>query len=88
MACLVLCRHRRNDAHMASDPHVSRALHNCRLRFVHRLYSVYGPWEKPGRLLPMVATYGLLDRLPPSLVQPGVAPDFVHVEDVMEAVFK
>jgi dolichol-phosphate mannosyltransferase len=49
-----------------------------------RLYSAYGPWEAPGRLLPTVMLKGLAGELPP-LVHPDVARDFVHVDDVTEA---
>jgi dolichol-phosphate mannosyltransferase len=49
-----------------------------------RLYSVYGPWEEPGRLLPALALAGLERRLPP-LAGPATARDFVHVDDVVEA---
>lgn len=49
-----------------------------------RLYSVYGPWEEPTRLLPTVVAEGLQGRLPP-LVGPDVARDFVCIDDVAEA---
>jgi dolichol-phosphate mannosyltransferase len=49
-----------------------------------RLYSVYGPWEDPGRLMPAVIVHGLAGRLPP-LVDPRIARDYVYVDDVSEA---
>ena len=49
-----------------------------------RLYSVYGPYEEPTRLIPTLITAGRDGRLPP-LVNPNVARDFVYVEDVSEA---
>ena len=49
-----------------------------------RLYSVYGPFEDPGRLLPRVIVAGMSGRLPP-LARPAAAHDFVHVDDVCEA---
>jgi dolichol-phosphate mannosyltransferase len=49
-----------------------------------RLYSVYGPMEDPGRLMPTLVREGLAGRLPP-LVDPNVARDFVWVEDVYDA---
>jgi nucleoside-diphosphate-sugar epimerase len=49
-----------------------------------RLYSVYGPYEQPGRLVPTLIMHGLDGRLPP-LVNPRVARDYVHVDDVCEA---
>ncbi|MDQ6911164.1 MAG: GDP-mannose 4,6-dehydratase, partial [Actinomycetota bacterium] len=49
-----------------------------------RLYSVYGPYEDPRRLMPSLITHGLRNELPP-LVDPRSAHDFVHVDDVVEA---
>lgn len=49
-----------------------------------RLYSAYGPYEDPQRLLPTLALCGLRRRLP-SLVAPATARDFVYVEDVCRA---
>lgn len=49
-----------------------------------RLYSAYGPWEEPRRLVPALVVHGLERRLPP-LVNPATARDFVYVEDVAEA---
>ena len=51
---------------------------------VLRLYSVYGPWEEPGRLVPALVAGALHGRVPP-LVDPGVARDFVFAEDVVDA---
>lgn len=51
---------------------------------VLRLYSAYGPWEEPNRLIPTLLARGLTGELPP-LVSPRVARDFVHVDDVCEA---
>ena len=49
-----------------------------------RLYSVYGPFEEPTRLLPTLVLKGLQGKLPP-LVNPDIARDFVYAEDVSEA---
>jgi nucleoside-diphosphate-sugar epimerase len=49
-----------------------------------RLYSVYGPYEEPTRLIPTLIIRGLRGELPP-LVNPNVARDYVYVEDVTEA---
>jgi nucleoside-diphosphate-sugar epimerase len=49
-----------------------------------RLYSVYGPYEEPGRLLPTLIKAGLQGQLPP-LVSPDTARDFVYIEDVLRA---
>lgn len=49
-----------------------------------RLYSVYGPFEEPTRLLPKLVAHALRGALPP-LVNPAIARDFVHVDDVVDA---
>jgi dolichol-phosphate mannosyltransferase len=51
---------------------------------VLRLYSVYGPWEEPNRLIPMLVMHGLEGRYPP-LANPTTARDYVHVDDVCDA---
>jgi UDP-glucose 4-epimerase len=49
-----------------------------------RLYSAYGPYEEPTRLIPTLVLQGLRKRLPP-LVHPDIARDFVYIDDVVEA---
>jgi nucleoside-diphosphate-sugar epimerase len=49
-----------------------------------RLYSVYGPYEDPRRLIPTLILKGLESALPP-LVHPEVARDFIFTEDVNNA---
>jgi UDP-glucose 4-epimerase len=49
-----------------------------------RLYSAYGPYEEPTRLLPTLVVRGLRGDLPP-LVNPDVARDYVDVADVVDA---
>jgi UDP-glucose 4-epimerase len=49
-----------------------------------RLYSVYGPYEDPKRLIPTLILKGLERALPP-LVHPEVARDFIFTEDVNNA---
>lgn len=49
-----------------------------------RLYSVYGPYEEPTRLVPRLITRGLRGELPP-LVSPEVARDYVYIDDVTES---
>lgn len=49
-----------------------------------RLYSVYGAWEEPTRLMPTLASHGIRGHLPP-LVSPSIARDFVHVDDAVAA---
>ncbi len=52
-----------------------------------RLYSVYGPYEEPSRLIPTLIIHGLHRRWPP-LVGPEVARDFVAVDDVCDAYLR
>ncbi len=49
-----------------------------------RLYSVYGPFEEPRRLMPAIVVAGLGKRYPP-LVDPSIARDFIYVDDAVEA---
>ena len=49
-----------------------------------RLYSVYGPFEEPSRLMPRLIVHGLSGKLPP-LVRPDIARDYVYTEDVNDA---
>lgn len=49
-----------------------------------RLYSVYGPYEEPARLIPTLIMRGLRGEWPP-LVRPETARDYVFVDDVVEA---
>jgi len=49
-----------------------------------RLYSVYGPYEEPTRLIPTLITRGLRGELPP-LVNSDIARDYVYIEDVNDA---
>jgi dolichol-phosphate mannosyltransferase len=68
------------------------ATHLCRLAAAQhgqhavtlRLYSVYGPWEEPGRLMPTLVERALDGTYPP-LVAPETARDFVWIEDVCDA---
>ncbi|MGH9551944.1 MAG: NAD-dependent epimerase/dehydratase family protein [Terriglobales bacterium] len=49
-----------------------------------RLYSCYGAYEEPRRLMPTLIMRGLEHKLPP-LVNPDVAHDFVYIDDVCDA---
>lgn len=49
-----------------------------------RLYSVYGSYEEPTRLIPSLIRCGSRGRLPP-LANPDIARDYVYVDDVSEA---
>jgi nucleoside-diphosphate-sugar epimerase len=50
-----------------------------------RLYSIYGPWEDPGRLIPALVREATRGALPP-LAGPQTARDFVYVEDCCAAL--
>lgn len=52
-----------------------------------RLYSVYGPYEDPRRLIPTLVTAGIGGQFPP-LVAPDVSRDFVAVDDAVEAFLR
>jgi dolichol-phosphate mannosyltransferase len=52
-----------------------------------RLYSVYGPYEEPRRLIPSLILHGLRGELPP-LVSPDTARDFVYADDVCDAYLR
>jgi nucleoside-diphosphate-sugar epimerase len=52
---------------------------------VLRLFSVYGPWEEPTRLIPTVIRRARAG-LPLEMVAPDVARDFVYIEDVIKAL--
>lgn len=49
-----------------------------------RLYSAFGPWEEPSRLMPTLVTRGLEGRLP-RLASRLIARDFVYIDDVVSA---
>jgi len=71
------------------------ATHYCSLmareRDIHavtvRLYSIYGPYEDPTRLIPTLLIQGLKGKLPP-LVSPETARDFVYVDDAIDAMIR
>lgn len=52
-----------------------------------RLYSAYGPWEDPNRLIPTMILSAMAGRWPP-LVSPETARDFVYVGDVVDAYIR
>ena len=49
-----------------------------------RLFSVYGPYEEPSRLVPTLIRHCLEGRTL-DMVSPDTARDFIHVDDVIEA---
>jgi dolichol-phosphate mannosyltransferase len=71
------------------------ATHLCRLASATggpqavtlRLYSIYGPWEEPGRLMPTLVRHAARGEWPP-LVGPDTARDFVWVGDACDAFIR
>ncbi|GAB3700837.1 hypothetical protein GCM10027592_28210 [Spirosoma flavus] len=49
-----------------------------------RLYSIYGGWEEPDRLIPRLVEENLKGKLPP-LVSPDISRDFVYIDDCVSA---
>ncbi len=49
-----------------------------------RIYSAYGPYEEPDRLIPVILKCGMEGKYP-SLVDPDISRDFIYVQDVVEA---
>lgn len=49
-----------------------------------RLYSIYGGWEEPDRLIPRLVEEARKGGFPP-LVSPDISRDFVYVDDCIEA---
>lgn len=52
-----------------------------------RVYSAYGPFEEPSRLIPVLVVHALERRLPP-LADPRIARDYIHVADVCDALVR
>jgi nucleoside-diphosphate-sugar epimerase len=70
----------------AAATHYCRFIaHSRRVRIpTLRLYSVFGPYEEPTRLVPTLIVRGLAGELPP-LVNPDIARDYVYEADVSDA---
>lgn len=49
-----------------------------------RLYSIYGDWEEPDRLIPRLIENIRKGKLP-NLVSPDVSRDFIYIEDAVES---
>jgi nucleoside-diphosphate-sugar epimerase len=54
---------------------------------VFRLFSVYGPFEEPSRLIPRLIM-SVLDDRPIAMASPRTSRDFVYVDDVVEALLQ
>jgi len=50
-----------------------------------RLFSVYGPWDDPTKLIPRLISHACVG-LPFEMSSPSIARDFVFVEDVVDAL--
>jgi nucleoside-diphosphate-sugar epimerase len=71
----------------AAQTHLCRlAAQRGRLRtVVLRLFSVYGPWEDPARLVPTIIRRARAG-LPLDMTAPDIVRDFIYVDDVLEAM--
>ncbi|MGZ3864201.1 MAG: NAD-dependent epimerase/dehydratase family protein [Bacteroidia bacterium] len=49
-----------------------------------RLYSAYGPWEEPDRLIPVLIAKARQKKYPP-FVDPLISRDFIYVDDICSA---
>ena len=49
-----------------------------------RLYSTYGPWEEPDRLIPTLISSARNKKYPP-LVEPEISRDFIYISDICSA---
>ncbi len=57
-----------------------------KLPVVHlRLYSVYGPWEEPDRLIPVLLQKAKEKKFPP-FVDAEISRDFIFIDDVIGAM--
>lgn len=57
-----------------------------KLPVVHlRLYSIYGPWEEPKRLMPTLIQYVKQQQFP-KFVAADISRDFVYIDDCIEAL--
>jgi dolichol-phosphate mannosyltransferase len=56
-----------------------------KLPVVHlRLYSAFGPWEEPDRLMPVLLAHARHGKLP-HLVNPDISRDFIFITDICSA---
>lgn len=55
--------------------------------FTLRLFSPYGPWDDPQRLIPYVIK-SLLRGEPPKLSTPKSVRDFIYIDDVLDVFLK
>ncbi len=59
---------------------ILKEMNVCNVRY----YSIYGPYEEPDRLIPMIISKGFNKEYPP-LVQPDISRDFVFIDDAVYA---
>lgn len=50
-----------------------------------RLYSAYGPYEEPQRLIPQLIVNGVQGSLPP-LASPDTVRNYIYIDDVVKAI--
>jgi UDP-glucose 4-epimerase len=72
----------------AATHYCQHAARSCDVNAVTvRLYSIYGPYEEPTRLIPTLVLHGLRGTLPP-LASPATVRDFVYVDDAVEGLLR
>lgn len=49
-----------------------------------RLYSIYGPWEEPDRLMPKMVESGIQNKFP-DIADSSTTRDFIYIDDCVEA---
>lgn len=65
----------------------SRAVEKSLPVITLRLFSPYGPWDDPKRLIPHVVS-SLLRGKPPQLSRPESVRDFIYIDDALEVYLK
>lgn len=51
-----------------------------------RLYSAFGPYEEPTRLMPTLISHARTGTLP-ALADPSIARDYIYIDDIVRAYF-
>lgn len=69
----------------AAEGHLVRAFLSGHRGTILRVFSAYGPWEAPHRLIP-TAIRCLRTGATLSLTRPGLSRDWVHIDDVASAL--
>jgi len=61
---------------------------DSKMKFYHlRLFTIYGPWEEPTRLIPKLLVNASEGKLPP-LSNPLISKDYVYIEDLYQLILR